>query len=258
MKVLMLDVGGTSVKMMASGHEGFRKLSSGRGLTAAKMVKGVLEATEDWDFDAVSLGFPGIVREGRIAHEPHNLSGGWKGYNFEKAYKRPVRIINDAAMQALASYEDGRLLFLGLGTSVGACIIVDDTVVPLEIGMMPLSKSEVLFERLGKEGLASNGKRRWQKSVVRAVTLLRDIFFPDHFQLGGGNAKYLDPVPEGCICGDNQDAFRGALRLWPGADMLAEAQITTWRITRSGTGKGKANSKAKGKASGKAKGKGQR
>ncbi len=233
MKVLMLDVGGTSVKMMASGHEGFRKFPSGRGLTAAKMVKGVLEATQDWEYEAVSLGFPGIVREGAIARDPLNLSGGWKDFDFEKAFKKPVRIINDAAMQALANYDEGRLLFLGLGTSVGACIIADDTVVPLEIGMMPLSKSEVLFERLSKEALASGGRRRWQKSVHRAVVLLQDIFFPDHFQIGGGNAKHLDPAPKGCTVGDNQDAFKGAVRLWPGADMLAEPQTTTWRIKRS-------------------------
>jgi predicted NBD/HSP70 family sugar kinase len=232
MKVLMLDVGGTSVKMMASGQEGFRKVPSGRGLTAAKMVKGVLAATEDWEYEAVSLGFPGLVREGRIARNPLNLGGGWTDFDFDQAFKRPVRVINDAAMQALANYESGRLLFLGLGTSVGATIIADDTVLPLEIGMMPLSKSEAFMDRLSKEALTSLGRRRWQKSVNRAVALLRDIFWPDHFQLGGGNAKCLDPVPEGCERGDNQDAFRGAIRLWPGADLLAEAQTTTWRITR--------------------------
>ncbi len=232
MKVLMIDVGGTNVKLMASGHEGYRKVPSGRALTASKMVKGVLAATEDWEYEAVSLGFPGLVREGRVARNPLNLGGGWEDYDFDKAFKRPVHVINDAAMQALASYESGRFLFMGLGTSVGATFIADDTVVPLEIGMMPLSKSEAFMDRLSKEALNTGGKRRWQKSVERAVALLHDIFWPDHFQLGGGNAKYLEPVPQGCERGDNQDAFRGALRLWPGADMLAEAQTTTWRITR--------------------------
>ena len=232
MKVLMIDVGGTSVKLMASGHEGYRKFPSGRRLTAAKMVKGVREATEDWEYEAISLGFPGLVRESRVARNPLNLAGGWMDFDFDKAFKRPVRIINDAAMQALANYDEGRLLFLGLGTSVGATLIVDDSVVPLEIGMMPLSKSEAFMDRLSKEALNTLGKRRWQKSVTRAVALLRDIFWPDHFKLGGGNAKYIDPLPEGCERGDNQDAFRGAIRLWPGADMLAEAQMTTWRITR--------------------------
>jgi polyphosphate glucokinase len=232
MKVLMIDVGGSSVKLMASGHEGFRKFPSGRGLTAAKMAKGVLEAVADWNYEVISIGFPGLMREGRIARDPLNLAGGWKDFDFEKAFQRPVRMIHDAAMQALANYEAGRLLFLGLGTSVGAAIIADDTIVPLEIGMMPLSKSEGFMDRLSKEALNSLGKRRWQKSVQRAVTLLHDIFWPDHFQIGGGNAKFLDPVPAGCERGDNQDAFRGALRLWPGTDMLAEVQTTTWRITR--------------------------
>src|SRR5258708_4157110 len=205
MKVLMVDVGGTSVKMMASGHEGYRKFPSGRTLTAAKMVKGVLEKTEDWEYEAISLGFPGLVREGRVARNPLNLSGGWLDFDFDKAFKCPVRVINDAAMQALASYDTGRMLFMGLGTSVGVTLIADDTIVPLEIGLMPLSKSEAFMDRLSKEALNTLGKRRWQRSVERAVELLRDIFFPDVFQLGGGNAKYLDPVPEKCERGGNQD-----------------------------------------------------
>ncbi len=232
MKVLMIDVGGTNVKLMASGHEGFRKFPSGRGLTAAKMVKGVLAATEDWEFEAISLGFPGLVREGRIARNPLNLGGGWMDFDFDKAFKRPVRVINDASMQALARYEAGRMLFVGLGTSVGAALVADDCVVPLEIGIMRLSKSEGFMDRLSKEALNTLGKARWQKSVTRALALLRDVFWPDHIALGGGNAKHLEPLPEGCERGDNQDAFRGALRLWPDADMLAEAQTTTWRITR--------------------------
>ena len=238
MKVLMIDVGGTNVKLMASGHEGFRKFPSGRGLTAAKMVKGVLAATEDWEYEAISLGFPGLVSEGRVARNPLNLAGGWMDFDFDKAFKHPVRVINDASMQALARYETGRMLFVGLGTSVGAALIADDCVVPLEIGIMRLSKSEGFMDRLSKEALETLGKARWQKSVSRALALLRDVFWPDHIALGGGNAKHLDPLPEGCERGDNQDAFRGALRLWPGADMLAEAQTTTWRITRRPARKG--------------------
>ncbi len=232
MKVLMIDVGGTNVKLMASRHEGFRKFPSGRKLTAAKMVKGVLAATEDWEYEAISLGFPGLVREGRIARNPLNLAGGWMDFDFEKAFQHPVRIINDASMQALARYENGRMLFVGLGTSVGASLIADDIVVPLEVGIMRLSKSEGFMDRLSKEAMNTLGKARWQKSVNRALAVLRDVFWPDHIALGGGNAKHLNPVPEGCERGENQDAFRGALRLWPGADMLAEAQTTTWKITR--------------------------
>ncbi|EDY16113.1 ROK family protein [Chthoniobacter flavus Ellin428] len=233
-KVLMIDVGGTSVKLMASGHEGFRKFPSGRTLTGAKMVKGVLAATEDWNYEVVTLGFPGIVRDGKVARNPLNLSGGWVDFDFEKAFKKPVRIINDAAMQALASYESGRMLFLGLGTSVGATLIVDDTIVPLEIGLIPLSKSEAFMDRLSKKALNTDGKRRWQRSVQRAVALLQDIFFPDVFQIGGGNAKYVDPLPDKCERGDNQDSFKGAIRMWPGADMLAEPLTTTWRLKRNG------------------------
>lgn len=232
MKVLMADAGGTNVKLMVSGNKEVRKLPSGRELTAARMVEGVLDLTKDWEYDAISIGFPGIVRNGEVAREPLNLRGGWLNFDFEKALGRPVRVINDAALQALAIYDTGRLLFLGLGTSVGASLIADDTIVPLEIGIMPVTKSEAFMDRLSKEALDTLGKRRWRKSVLRAVTLLQDIFWPDHFQLGGGNAKLLDPPPEGCVCGENQDAFTGALRLWPGADMLAEARATTWRITR--------------------------
>ncbi len=237
MKVLMIDVGGTNVKLMASGHEGFRKFPSGRGLTAAKMVKGVLAATGDWEYEAITLGFPGLVREGKIARNPLNLSGGWMDYDFDKAFKKPVRVINDAAMQALARYDTGRMLFVGLGTSVGAALIADDTIVPLEIGIMRLSKSEGFMDRLSKEALNTLGKARWQKAVTKALTVLRDVFWPDHIALGGGNAKYLEPLPQGCERGDNQDAFRGAIRLWTGADMLAEPLVTTWRIKRKPNGK---------------------
>ena len=153
-------------------------------------------------------------------------------FDFDKAFKRPVRIMNDAAMQGLANYESGRMLFVGLGTSVGAVLIADDTIVPLEIGMLRLSKSEGFMDRLSNEALTSGGKTHWQKAVTKAVALLRDVFWPDHMIIGGGNAKHLDPLPEDCERGNNQDAFRGAIRLWPDTDMLAEPLVTTWRIAR--------------------------
>jgi len=232
MKVLMIDVGGTSVKLMASGQEGFRKFPSGPELTAARMVKGVLAETKDWDYEVISLGFPGLVRKGKIARNPLNLGNGWVGYNFSRAFRKPVRIMNDASMQALANYEQGRYIFMGLGTSVGATLIADDVIVPLEIGLIPLSGSDAFMDRLSKEALRKIGRKRWQKSVLRAIALLKDIFWPDHFQLGGGNAKLLDPIPEGCETGNNQEAFLGACRMWPGADLLAEPHTTTWRIIR--------------------------
>ncbi len=229
----MIDVGGTSVKLMASGLAESRKFPSGRKMSAAKMVKGVLAAVGDWEYDAVSLGFPGLVRKGRIARDPLNLGGGWKRFDFAKAFQRPVRILNDASMQALAHYDYGRLLFLGLGTSVGAALIADGTIVPLEIGILRFSKTEAFMDRLGKKALKRLGQRRWQESVVRAVALLRDVFWPDRIVLGGGNARRVDPLPKLCQRASNEDAFRGALRLWAGADLLAEPEITTWRIAHS-------------------------
>ena len=166
-------------------------------------------------------------------------------YDFKKAFKRPVRIINDAAMQALANYDEGRMLFVGLGTSVGACLIADDVIVPLEVGLLRLSKSEAFMDRLSKKALDSQGRERWEKSVLYAVSLLKDVFWPDRVVIGGGNAKHLRSLPDGCDRGGNQDAFRGAIRLWPGADMLAEAQVTTWRITRDAAAKRKKKSSRK-------------
>lgn len=232
MKALMIDVGGTSVKMMASGHEGFRKFTSGEKLTASQMVKGVLEHTQDWTFDAVSLGFPGRVSDGAPAANPPNLGGGWMGFDFEKAFKRPVRVVNDAAMQALAHYESGRLLFITLGTSVGATVIADDVVLPMEVGLLRFTKSAGFADRLCKATRDAIGHKAWEKSVWKAVALLQDCFWPDHVIIGGGNGKTLQNVPSWCQIRDNQDTFRGALRLWPGADWYAEDQVTTLRIVR--------------------------
>jgi polyphosphate glucokinase len=235
-KVLMVDVGGSNVKLMASGQDEVRKVKSGRRMTAVEMVKGVLAATKDWDYDVISLGFPGLIRDGQVTRNPLNLGGGWEGFDFENAFKCPVRIINDAAMQALAAYERGRLLFVGFGTSIGACLIADDVVVPVEVGLMRLSRSQAFMDRLRKEALARWGRGRWRKGVEQALALLRDLFWPEHVVIGGGNAKYLDPLPEGCTRASNKDAFRGALRLWPGADLLAVPQVTTWRIERPAAG----------------------
>ena len=150
MKILMIDVGGSSVKMLASGDEGFRKFPSGKKLTAAKMVKGVLAATQDWEFEGVSIGFLGLVVDGAPSRDPLNLRGRWIGFDFEKAFARPVRIINDAAVQVLANYESGRLLFIGLGTSIGATLIANDTVIPLEVGALRHSKKERFSDCLSK------------------------------------------------------------------------------------------------------------
>jgi polyphosphate glucokinase len=232
MKVLMIDVGGTNVKLMASGHEGFRKVPSGKELTAARMVKEVLAALEDWKYEAVTIGFPGLVADGKPVREPLNLGGGWLKYDFKKAFKAPVRFINDAAMQALANYKEGRMLFLGLGTSTGCAMVVDDVVIPLEIGMLRLPDGKAFMEKLTDEARQEQGRKKWLRSVYPAIEMLREVFTPDDIVIGGGNAKDVDPLPEGCRVRDNQAAFLGATRLWSGADILAEPYGTSWRIIR--------------------------
>lgn len=235
MNILMIDVGGTNIKLMASGHEGWRKVPSGPKLTAAHMVREVLKATEDWTYEAITLGYPGLVEDGEPAREPLNLGGGWMKYDYEKAFEKPVRFINDAAMQALANYETGRMLFFGLGTSTGATIIVDDVVIPMEVGMLYLSKGARFLERLDDEMRDKYGQKKWLKSVNEAVEILRDVYKPHDIVLGGGNAKHVDPLPAGCRFRDNQRAFIGATRMWPGADMLVEPYGTSWRIKRKKT-----------------------
>jgi polyphosphate glucokinase len=232
MNILMIDVGGTNVKLMASGHEGRRKVPSGPKLTATQMAKEVLKATEDWDYEAISLGYPSLVSEGRPAREPLNLGGGWLNFDYEKAFGKPVRFINDAAMQALASYSSGRMLFLGFGTSIGATIIVDDVILPFEIGMLRLTRRAYFMDRVSKEAYRRDGRKRWLRSVYEAIEIMRDVFKPDDLVLGGGNAPQIDPLPKGCRFRDNQAAFAGATRLWPGADMIAEPHGTSWRIHR--------------------------
>ncbi len=232
MKILMIDVGGTNVKLMASDCNGWRKVPSGRKLSAKEMVKEVLDATRDWEYDLISLGFPGMVVNGAPIAEPLNLGGGWKDFDFQAAFQRPVRIINDAAMQALASYQDGRMLFLGFGTSVGATVIADDVIVPLEIGMLRLKNGARFMERVSAKAYKRDGHRKWMKAVSEVVSQMRDVVKPTDIVLGGGNAKEMDPLPHACRRRDNQHAFVGARRLWEGADLLASPYGTSWRISR--------------------------
>jgi polyphosphate glucokinase len=232
MNILMIDVGGTNVKLMASGHEGRRKVRSGRTLTATQMAKEVLEATQDWSYDAISIGYPSLVSDGRPAREPLNLGGGWLNFDYEKTFGKPVRFINDAAMQALASYNTGRMLFLGFGTSIGATVIVDDVILPFEIGMLRLTRRARFMDRLCKAAFKRDGRKLWLRSAYDVIEMMRDVFKPDDIVLGGGNASQIDPLPKGCRMRDNQAAFAGATRLWPGADMIAEPHGTSWRIQR--------------------------
>jgi len=232
MKILMIDVGGTNVKLMASGHEGRRKVPSGSKLTASQMVKEVIKATEDWEYEAISMGYPSLVKDGRPAREPLNLGGGWLNFDYEKAFKRPVRFINDAAMQALASYQKGRMLFLGFGTSTGAAMIVDDVIITLEIGMLRLTRRTHFMDALSNEARQKNGRKRWLKAAYEAIEMMQDVFRPEDTVIGGGNGKEIDPLPKGCRLRDNQAAFTGATRLWPGADMIAEPYGSSWRIRK--------------------------
>lgn len=229
-KILMLDVGGTNVKVMVSGNDEVRKIPSGPAFTAKQMVKEVLEATKGWNYDAITLGFPGLIENGKPVREPLNLGGGWLAFNYEKALGKPVRFINDASMQALANYNGGRMLFIGFGTSTGAAFIIHDVVVPLEIGLLRLSKRGKFMDKLGKAYLKSAGKKRWMRYVLDAVAILQDVFKPTDTVLGGGNAKLIDPLPPGCRISANHGAMKGAERMWPGSDMLAVPMGNSWRI----------------------------
>ncbi|WP_395748955.1 ROK family protein [Prosthecobacter sp.] len=236
MNILMIDIGGSNVKMMISGGTEMRKFPSGRGLTAADMVKGVKVMTSDWNYDAISMGFPGLVEKGRLVREPLNLSGGWLNFDFAKAFGKPVKIINDAAMQALAHYQGGRMLFVGFGTSVGAAMVVDGVIMPVELGLIPLRGRRTFMKLLTKEARRRNGHERWQRHVHRAVALLKDVFWPGDTVIGGGNAKHLDPLPEGCRRSCNQDAIHGAVRLWKDAAHVhhSEVQAVPLRTRRVG------------------------
>lgn len=228
----MIDVGGSHVKLMLSTGDEMRKFPSARDMTAVQMVGHTLALVADWEFDVVTLGYPGLVKDGALVREPLNLGGSWMTFSFESAFQRPVKIINDAALQALANYQSGRMLFVGFGTSVGCALVADDVVIPLELGLIPMGSKGLFMTRLTKEARRQGGQKRWQKSVGKAVALLRDVFWPEDTVVGGGNAKCLDPFPEGCRRTSNQEAIRGATRLWEGSDMMAVPYGTTWRIER--------------------------
>jgi predicted NBD/HSP70 family sugar kinase len=212
-KVLVIDVGGTNVKVYLTGRKEARKFASGRRLTARKMVAGVKAITKDWKYDAVSIGYPGVVRHGRIAAEPVNMGRGWVGFSFRAAFRRPVRVINDAVMQALGSYRGGTMLFLGLGTGLGTALIVNGHVVPMELGHFPYGK-KTIEEYLGTLGYEALGRSRWRKLVAEVVGEFVAAFLVDDVVLGGGNVKKLARLPKGCRAGANANAFIGGCRLW--------------------------------------------
>ena len=214
MKILVLDVGGNHVKIAATGRKTPVKVDSGPKLTPEKMVSRVKAATAGWKYDAVSIGFPAPVVRNRPAEEPRNLGRGWVGFDFAKAFGKPVRIINDAAMQALGSYEGGRMLFLGLGTGLGAALVIDGVLQPLELGSLPYKKGRDIESYVGAEGLKWMGKKKWRHHVSKAVRLLKEAMQADYVLLGGGNVKKLKELPPGARRGSNSYAFPGGLRLW--------------------------------------------
>ena len=215
MNVLVVDVGGTHVKILATGQELRREIASGPTLTAEQMVRGVKELAGDWKYDAVSIGYPGPVLRGRPVTEPHNLAPGWVGFDYSAAFGCPVKIINDAAMQALGSYKGGKMLFLGLGTGLGSAMVLDGTVEPLELGHLPYKKG-TYEDYVGLRGLDGHGKKKWRQHVADVVALLIAALEPDDVVLGGGNVKKLKELPAGCRAGDNANAFLGGFRLWEG------------------------------------------
>jgi polyphosphate glucokinase len=214
MKILAIDVGGTNVKLLATGQEEERRISSGPTLSAPMMVEQVLTATRDWDYEVVSIGYPGPVVNGKPVLEPKNLAPGWVGFDFAAAFSRPVKVINDAAMQALGSYEGGRMLFLGLGTGLGSALIIDRVVAPLELAHLPYKKGRTFEDYVGLRGLERLGKRKWRHVVEDVVARLRAAMVADYVVLGGGNAKKLKRLPPGSRLGNNKNAFHGGFRLW--------------------------------------------
>ena len=211
---LVVDVGGTHVKLLATGKRKPIHIDSGPHLTPRVTVREVLAATADWRYRRVSLGFPGPVRNNRPQREPWNLGKGWVGFDFARAFGRPVRVINDAAMQALGSYEGGKMLFLGLGTGLGSAMVCDGSVIPLELAHLPYRHGKSYEEYVGAAGMEQLGKQHWRKHVLDIIDLFVAAFVVDYVVLGGGNAKHMTRIPRHVRIGDNRNAFRGGFRLW--------------------------------------------
>jgi len=214
MKILVIDVGGTHVKLLATGRKVPIKIKSGLTLTPRRMVAAVKRLTDGWRYDAVSIGYPGAVMHGRPVHEPYNLGPGWVGFDFHRAFGKPVKVINDAAMQALGSYRGGRMLFLGLGTGLGSAMVVDGLVEPTELAHLPYKKGRTYEDYVGLRGLERLGKKKWRRAVADVATRLKYALQAEDLVLGGGNAKLLRKLPPDSRLGSNANAFTGGFRLW--------------------------------------------
>ncbi|MGH8065380.1 MAG: ROK family protein [Candidatus Entotheonellia bacterium] len=214
MTVLVVDVGGTHIKILATGKKQHRQVESGPTMTAEQMVAAVKQLAAGWRYDRVSIGYPGPVIHDHPLHEPMDMGGGWVGFDFNTAFGHPVKLINDAAMQALGSYKGGHMLFLGLGTGLGSAMVVNSIVQPMELGHLLYKKGRTYEDYLGLRGLKRLGKKRWRRQVVVVIEQLKAALQPDDVVIGGGNAKKLDELPIGCRLGDNANAFIGGFQLW--------------------------------------------
>jgi predicted NBD/HSP70 family sugar kinase len=213
-KILVVDVGGTHLKLLVTGMQTPAKIVSGPSFTANDMLREAKAAVKDRPYDAVSIGYPGPVVHGRPLREPYNLGGGWVAFNFRKAFGRPVKIVNDAAMQALGSYKGGRMLFLGLGTGLGSAMIVDGVLQPMELAHLPYQNGKTYEDYLGLRGLEKLGRKKWEGKVHKVVSELREALAAEYVVLGGGNAKKLKELPDDTTLGSNENAFLGGFRLW--------------------------------------------
>ncbi|SMD45448.1 polyphosphate glucokinase [Aquiflexum balticum DSM 16537] len=213
MKILTIDIGGTNIKVKVNNDIERRKIPSGNYMTPEMMVSLVIESTNDWEYEVISIGFPGVIKKGKIVVEPKNLGEGWLGYDFEKAFGKPVKLINDAAMQALGSYQGDTMLFLGLGTGLGSALVAEGTVVPMELAHLSYRKG-TFEDYLGLRGLERLGLEKWQQHVLVVVGRFKNAFLPDDIVLGGGKSKLLTDIPEGCRLGTNNNAYLGGFRLW--------------------------------------------
>ena len=214
MKVMVIDIGGTHVKVYSTGRRESLKIDSGPAMTPKEMVKAVKARTSGWKYDVISIGYPGPVVHGKPLSEPANLGKGWLGFDFEKALGRPVKIINDAAMQALGSYRGGRMLFLGLGTGLGSALVVDGVLEPMELAHLLYKRGKTFEEFVGMPALKRVGEKKWIKNVFEVVEQLQNALQPEYVVLGGGNSKRLQALPPNTILGNNEDARKGGLRLW--------------------------------------------
>ncbi len=229
MDVLVIDIGGTSVKLWHTSHQEHRKFESGKSLTPDKMVEQAREAVSDWTFESVALGIPSRVSSGRIVEDPPNLGPGWVGYHFSAAFEKPIRIMNDACLQALGSYDGGRMLFMGLGTAVGSALVAERLVMTLDMGRLRQGDNR-LFELLGDKGFEELGLKKWSKIVADVVPSLKHIMMADYVVLGGGNVKELEELPDGVRRGHNRSVVEGGRRLFEELPDPTDKPATDWLI----------------------------